>query len=260
MALGIGLGLQSASRAFDPAAASFFVRAGISNPTQQSAVNKLVKDLKAAAIWSKMVAIYPFVGGAASSHSYNLVNSQFQITWAGGITHDANGITGNGTTGTGDTGCKPSNIGVNGGISLYMRGLPAGDNNITGADNTVDTSYIITFNVTSTQKYGRYGDNASLANQSTAVATGFYSINRTSATALTLYRNGSSIASDATNSGAAALALNLFLLSRNANGVAASFSEENDALAAFHQGLTAGENASFYTAVQTFQTTLGRNV
>jgi hypothetical protein len=262
MALGIGLGLQSASRAFDPSAASFFVRAGITNPTQQSAVNKLVKDLKAAGIWTKMVALYPFVGGTASTHSYNLVNSQFQITWAGGagVTHNANGITGNGTTGSGDTGCKPSDVGVNGGLSIYMRALPTGDNNATGVDNGVDTSYIINFNVTANQKYGIYGANASLANQSTAVATGFYSINRTSSTALALYRNGASIATDATNSGVAALALNFFLLSRNANGTAAGFTEENDALAAFHQGLTAGESTSFYTAAQTFQTTLGRNV
>ena len=52
----------------DPDAQAFITAASITNPTQQSAVNQLVVDLKGYGVWSKMKAIYPFVGGTASQH------------------------------------------------------------------------------------------------------------------------------------------------------------------------------------------------
>jgi hypothetical protein len=261
MALGIGLGLQSASRAFDPAAASFFVRAGITNPTQQSAVNKLVKDLKAAGIWTKMLALYPFVGGTAAQHSFNLVSSSFQITWTGGVTHNANGVTGNGTTGFGNTGCKPTDLGLFGGFSSYVRVIPAGDNNYSiGSTDGAGRLYGLILQVTSASKTAVYGEDFVFATAAGAVAAGFYSCNRIAAADLKLYFNGSSIATQTFSSAISAAAVNFYVLAQNNNGTAALFSEDNSALAALHQGLTAGENTSFYNAVQTYQTTLGRNV
>jgi hypothetical protein len=89
---------------YDTDAQSFFTRAGITDTTQKLAVNQLVLDAKAHGWWANCDAIYPFVGGSASTHSYNLKSSSYQITWSGGLTHDATGVTGNGTTGYGNTG------------------------------------------------------------------------------------------------------------------------------------------------------------
>jgi hypothetical protein len=85
--------------AFDPDAQAFFTATGITDPTQQDAVNTLVIDLKNEGLWTKMQAIYPFVGGTATTHKYNLkdprdLNAAFRLEYRGSdITHDANGIT-----------------------------------------------------------------------------------------------------------------------------------------------------------------------
>jgi hypothetical protein len=48
-----------------------------------------------------MKAIYPFVGGTASTHKWNLtdprdLDAAYRLSFSGGWTHNANGITGNG--------------------------------------------------------------------------------------------------------------------------------------------------------------------
>ena len=56
----------------DSDAAAFLTASGITDSTQSGAVNRLVLDLKAASIWTKMAAIYPLVGGTAAKHKWNL--------------------------------------------------------------------------------------------------------------------------------------------------------------------------------------------
>ena len=77
-------------------------------------MNDLVVGLKNDGIWDKMKIIYPFVGGTATTHSYNLKNtSQYQITWSTGVTHTSDGVDGaNSGTGYGDTGVTPSALGL----------------------------------------------------------------------------------------------------------------------------------------------------
>ena len=53
---------------------------------------------------------------------------------------------------------------------------------------------------------------------------------------------------------------NYTLGSYNFNGTAEAFSTKQAAFASFGDGLTDTEAANYYTAVQAFQTTLGRNV
>jgi hypothetical protein len=61
--------------AYDSDAAAFFTSTGITNTTQKDAVNTLVLELKAESLWTKFIAIYPLVGGSATTHKYNLKNS-----------------------------------------------------------------------------------------------------------------------------------------------------------------------------------------
>jgi hypothetical protein len=55
---------------FDPAAQAFISAAGITGVTQQTAINNLVKGLKADGLWSKMKAVYPFVTDNRNLLSY----------------------------------------------------------------------------------------------------------------------------------------------------------------------------------------------
>jgi hypothetical protein len=76
----------------DADAFAFVEAAGITGETQQSAINSLVIGLKANNLWTKMVAVYPLIGGSAFSHKYNLKNTNTHpIRWFGAISHTSNG-------------------------------------------------------------------------------------------------------------------------------------------------------------------------
>lgn len=85
----------------DSDAARFFAAAGITSSQEKNAVNRLVKNLKAAGLWSLMVAIYPFVGATSTTTAQNLVSTAYPVTWFNSPGFSATGVTGNGTNATG---------------------------------------------------------------------------------------------------------------------------------------------------------------
>lgn len=113
MILGInGIIAGKGSVPIDTDAQAFITAASITDNTQKNAVNQLVLDLKSANIWSKMKAIYPFVGGTAAQHRFNLkdprtINAAFYLDFSGGWTHSNTGIKGNATNTYADTKFNP---------------------------------------------------------------------------------------------------------------------------------------------------------
>ena len=113
----------------DSDASAFITAAGLTDATQKDAVNTLVKDMKASGLWSKMKAVYPMVGGTATSMKFNLkdprdLDAAFRLTWSGGWTYSATGATPNGTNAYADTKFIPNNNGLsvnNNSISYYSR-------------------------------------------------------------------------------------------------------------------------------------------
>ena len=86
----------------------FIELANITDFTQVSAINTLVLNLKGTGLWTLLEAIYPLVGGNATAHSYNLKNtSTYRVSWNGGITHNSLGIIGDGS-GFGNTTFVPT--------------------------------------------------------------------------------------------------------------------------------------------------------
>lgn len=241
-----------ASVSYDSDAEAFFTTAGITDTTQKNAVNQLVLDLKSASIWTKMFAVYPFVGGTSSTHSYNLKNTaQYQITWSGTVTHNSNGITGNGSNGTGNTGFS-GNVGTNftvssGSYGAYIR---SGFNTVHVFMGCVSNS--VFFYNNGGAVYTNYG--------SVLLSTGAPTFTRLVAashlsTTLTAYRDGGSVSST-TGTPTTSAASDFYVLSTGAT----NFTTANLAFAYMSEGLTSGEISSLNTAVNTFQTTLGRNV
>ena len=114
---------------FDPDAQAFITAAGLTNPTQQNAINTLVVSMKGFGIWTKMKAIYPFIGGTATTHKFNLknpadTNAAFRLVFNGGVTHTSNGIQGNKINGYADTFLVPDtvfSVANNVHISIYSR-------------------------------------------------------------------------------------------------------------------------------------------
>jgi hypothetical protein len=67
----VGIGFRGIiPSAADPAAQAYFAATGITGATQQTAINNLVKGLKADGLWSKMKAVYPFVTDNRNLLSY----------------------------------------------------------------------------------------------------------------------------------------------------------------------------------------------
>jgi hypothetical protein len=100
--------VSSSGASFDADALSFITAASITDNTQKTAINTLVTDLKTYNIWTKMKALYPFVGGSAFSHKFNLKdprddNGAFRLLFVNGWTHSSTGALPNGTDAYADT-------------------------------------------------------------------------------------------------------------------------------------------------------------
>lgn len=256
-------------RQVDTDAQAFITAAGITNATQASAVNTLVTSLKSYGIWSKMKAIYPFVGGTANSHKFNLknpadTNAAFRLGFYGGMTHNSNGVSFGGANGGAFTYFNPFlNQAKNDlHLSVYARTRPTRY----GVANDINpsTSYVAagwtTLRATSNSSgYNEYFGTSDTAAGTAGLATtevGFSLGSRTSATAIKYYKNTTSASGNGASHTADFLNAELTLNGSSWN----YYSAANYAFASLGNGLTDAEAANFYTAVQAFQTTLGRQV
>ena len=265
-----GIYLASLAPAFDPDAQAFITAAAITDPTQQAAINTLVVDLKGYNVWSKMKALYPFVGGSATAHSYNLRNTaQYQINWNGGITHSANGVLFGGVNGWANTNLSPSSILVanNNHVSVYSR-TAAARTNVFAVDWGQATSLsgdnaIYGFCRRSSNLAFYAATNAAGSGTLSASNTdgsGMYINSITSATSRKIYRNTSTLATLTTNVSQTLSAFNIAIGALNANTGASLYSDYQAAFFSIGNGLTDTEAANLRTAVQAFQTSLSRNI
>jgi len=245
----------------DPDAQAFITAASITDPTQQSAINQLVVDLKGYSIWSKMKALYPFVGGTAAQHKWNLkdprdLDAAFRILWNGGVNHSANGITGNQMNAYGDTRLNNQSVLNNNNkhISIYQRNiLPTISNASMGITNT-DRFYLNYLG----SNFSTLGMNQS-AFTTQAPQQGMFTMSKIASGSFKYYQNN---LTPVTKTGADINSnLSYVLLASNSGpGNIADLSIANLAFASIGDGLTDTEAANFHTAVQAFQTTLGRSI
>ncbi len=91
-------------------------------------------------------------------------------------------------------------------------------------------------------------------------STGFYVGTRTASNVLKLFKSGTQLGSTYKGANGARLDLNAFLGALNVSGTAQYYTQRNYAFASIGDGLTDAEALNFYTAVQAFQTTLGRSI
>jgi len=247
----------------DADAQAFITASGISG-TNATAINQLVIDLKAANIWNKMKAVYPMVGGTATSCKWNLKNpvdsnAAYRLVFSGGGTFSANGYQPGGVNGYANTFLNPSTqltlasthlsyysrtatpvgstveIGVNNGGASYLH-LRTAANFIAGS-----TTVIVPFTTTLN-------------------AQGFWVGSKRSNTDRETYLNGTTQSTVATSDTTAYVNANMYLGAANQLGTTANYSNKECAFASIGDGLSDAEALAFYNAVQTFNTTLNRNV
>jgi hypothetical protein len=230
-----------------------------------------------------MDAIYPFVGGTSTSHKFNLknpadTNGAFRLVFNGGVTHNSNGVTFNGTTGYADTNWAANpQISMTDyiSISIYSRtdsrtatirtdmavqnfnyNSTTGGLWLSSYYNTGSPSVIFQNDLPNSYTYAYYAADGTNTN-----TTGYY-VGIQDATNTAVYRNGTliglnNVAKSASRSYSTS---NLFIGADNYNGGARRYSDRNFAFAHIGTSMSSGDTSNLYTIVQTYQTTLGRQV
>jgi hypothetical protein len=269
--------------ASDTDAQAFITAAGITDNTQINAINTLVTDLKSGGVWTKMKALYPFVGGTSTTHKWNLkdprdLNDAFRLTFSGGWTHGSTGALPNGTTGYAETYFNPStNLTLyNTHISFYSRTNNtlalwktdfAVEKEISSGNMSTITLYAGTSTwagawITSTDSARVY---AYIGN-----STGLFLGNRTSVNNIQISRNGlvggiSTVNANTISGGtqyptdSPIIGGKKYISPTNVVSYR-DFSNREVAFASLGDGLTNYESYNFYKAVEKFQTSLGRQM
>jgi len=242
----------------DPDAQAFITAASITNPTQQSAINDLVIGLKADGLWTKTKAVYPFVGGSATSNSYNLKNTaQYQLSFSGGATHNSNGYTG-GVNGYANTGLNPNTAFITN-DSFHMSIYSRTNSILDGADlGGINASARTDLWLRSSDGncYNRVHLNGIVT--ANANSTGIYISTRNSSTSLKLFKNNSQLGSTYTGANGARLDVNMFLGAYAVGTTPTYYSQRNYAFASIGDGLSDAESTNLNNRINTFNTTLGR--
>jgi hypothetical protein len=259
-------------------AKSFIQAAGLTDETQCRAIGTLVNDLKNYSLWDKMKAIYPMVGqaGVSSSFEFNLKNpSTFRGTFYGGWTFASTGATPNGTNGYMDTKLNP-NVSLTSGnthLSFYSRTNQypySGANSQMLLGAAVSPTYLplITLSLNGT---GTGANNFELNMNDYNTGSllvpntdtrGFILGNRPASNVLNMFRDGTKIGSNTATTSYSLPNVNMYLCGLSlSNFLPSNFAcSAQCAFASIGDGLTDTEAANLYTAVQRFQTTLGRQV
>lgn len=251
-----------------PEAAAFLTAAGITDPTITNAINRLVLNYKGQGnlntsvdLWTDTDLILPLVGGNATAHRGNLKNAINAITFFGGLTHNANGITGNGTNGYGVLTIAPNSLLQNNNrVAGYVRtdNGAASFAGLIGATNSGFTNGLDIEINKSSATLATY-NNTTFNTSALATRTGFFGVNRTVNTAFKELRNGNVLRTVTANS-LAPIATTFAILANNNNGSLLNFSPESVAFYVAGKGLSDANLLLEYNIIQQFQTDLGRNV
>lgn len=245
---------------FDSDAQAFITAAGITDPTQQNAINSLVVNLKTYSLWTGAKAFYPFVGGTSGTHKWNLkdprdLDAAYRLVFNGGWTHASTGATPNGVNGWADTklvsqgtlGLNSTSFGVYSRTNLDRIAPSIG--NVTGAATAECSLWLRTSNLGFIRVNGSTG--SSTANSD---SRGLFIANRVNSTQAQIQIRGTQ--TTFTNA-SQNLSTNVFQL----GGVNPNFFDTKELAFAFiADGLTSQNMTDLNTTVVAFQTALSRNV
>ena len=232
-----------------------------------NALNTFEASMIANGMSSDLIAYYPMVGGTATKHKYNFINTAlYQLTFTGGWTHASTGALPNGTNAYASTGLNALSVFTqnNNHAGFYSRTNAAAVGRaaisaFTGAGSNI---YAMQLKVTAGTAIAY---NASITATETAVilntnSQGFYLMNKTSSAigGLVLDKNGTQIAANTV-----AVSVNTYpnvnvLIS--ALTTSAQFDNKECAGVTIGLGLNATKRGQIEDMVNALNTSLLRNV
>lgn len=268
---------KSALASTDRDALAFLEAAQIYNTNQQRAIVNLVRSLKRVGLWSKMKAIYPFVGGTATSHKWNLkdprdVDAAYRLTFSGGWTHNSSGALGNASNTVSDTFITPTthlaensthmcvycvNNSQTASVVPFDMGVGSAPDYMSFAVRLSDLFL--------TDQYYRPNSGTVGTNRITSANTdsrGFYLSSRTTSTVFKGYKNASQIGSTNTNTsrGWSSLTSSMGLGCLRDAGTLQYSTGRQYAFASIGDGLSDTDATNLYNIVDLYQKRLGRAV
>jgi hypothetical protein len=252
---------MSKGSAYTARTSAFATATGITDATILGALNTFDLGLISNSLDTKMKALYPMVGGTATTHKFNFMNpvdsnSAYRLVFSGGGTHSSNGYQPNGTNATADTFYNPSTTGLSvnsNHLSVYSRtqtSAPCVDigqtnNNWLSAIQFVGSNYI-------------YNPNNSYTITTTETASINLSINtRRSSTDFAFFKNNVKVGTNTTTNSSSFTSANVHIASA---GGASLFSPREVAFASIGDGLNDSQCGILYSLVNSLQTSLSRNV
>ena len=183
-------------------------------------------------------------------------NAAYRLTFTGGWTHSATGMKPNGTNAFANTWIFASLLSAGNHLSYYSR-----DTTTAGTVCEIGAFSVSTFLQLRARVNYASGAAASVVNFSaTGNSQGLWTGTKRSNSDREGYKNGASQTTVTTLDAAAEPNFTLYVGARNDAGSANLYSTKECAFAAIGTGLTDTDVSNMYTAVQAYQTTLGRQV
>ena len=252
----------------DADAQKFIDSAGITDPTQQSALCTLVKELKDSSLWSSFKAIWPMIGGTASSHKWNLKDPQntdaaYRLTFNGTWTHSSTGADPNGSNAYANTYLTPSTHLTNNSVALgyYSRESVTGVQELMASFISAASNIQFFVNNSSTGDIAidAYASPGGRAIGNATNTTGFIVGSRTSSTLIHIYKNATSYGNLTSVSGVQPN-IQFFLAAANSSGSPVLYTSAECAFAFIADGFTGDQARALNTIVEKFNDALGRGV
>lgn len=256
----------------DPDTQAFMVASGL-DPSYAPALDGLVVGLKAKGLWTKMRALYPFIGGTADLHKWNLkdprdLDAAYRLTFTGPYpTHSTTGgyqanPAPDYSLGWADTHLVPAGTLDPASVHLSLYSLTTlgaaprcdmGNYNWGGGGGR----FHLIIHYTSGEFYYSLGHNGT-PNVPGGDGSGLFVSSRTAVDAEAAYKDGASSGGNAAVPNALPPASVLIGSLNDYN--ARECSDTRFGFASIGDGLSAANVADLYAVVQSFQTALGRNV
>lgn len=251
---------------FDNSTNSFITAANITNFNQQYTIDTLVRGLKIYGLWDKMIAIYPFIGGTASTHKFNLkdprdVDAAYRLLFVNGWTHNSNGVTPNGTNGYANTYINISALtswDTNSHLSVYSPTTTGPGWDIGAATNASNGVDIFGLGLRTTPVYDN--GNVTTRTSGTGGGNGCWIGTTSGSTFKRIYRNGNTIATNTAVNASTVPNLNLYIGCVNNNGSIAFAMSNNLRFITVGRTLTNSEAFTLNNLINQYQSSLSRAV
>jgi len=246
------------SAGYTPRTTAFLAATGITDTTIAIALNNMDKAIILNGLESDIKFLHPFVGGTATTSKYNFMDvTKNNCTFFGGVTFDANGITGNGTNGYATFGFTPStNFAVGSAhVATYDRTNSFATGRYTiGAFSSGQVVWISYANDT---QYAILGGANNIISNGSINITKLRIATRTATNVFKAFRDGTQVGTTITANITTYPSTQLAYLF--ATGLT-YYSNHNLAFGCGGNGLSDAKAIALNTIVNNFQTALGRNV